>query len=235
MPPRNPSIEAPHTEESAAVVFTKSSTNPAPAVAIGADELIEMDARAEAARARALELRRQAEAASRPPARRWRPHRPGRKALIAAVAALIGCAALAGSGSLLWQHHRVEQRNQRAAEFEATARDAVVAMMSIDPKKARADMQRFADATTGQFKVGVLMGGDDMIQAIEQSNANIKAAVQAVGVQSMTEDSAVVLVAARSELVKPDQPTPEIRNWRLVVDVATDAGKFKVSKIEFVP
>lgn len=96
-------------------------------------------------------------------------------------------------------------------------------------------MQRFADQTTGQFKAGVLMGAEDMVRALEQSKVVAKAAVQAVGVQSMTEDSAVVLVAAKSEITKTDQAKPETRTWRLVVDVEREGGQLKISKIEFVP
>jgi len=180
--------------------------------------------------------------AAEPSTRRWRPRlRVSRRrlsrqqALAGAAAIAVTCAALAGSG-YLWRHHQhALQQTQRSAAFATAARDAVVTMMSIDPNKARDDMQRFADATTGQFKVGILMGAEDMLRAIEQSKVAAKASVQAVGVQSMTQNSAVVLVAAKSELVKADQPKPEVRTWRLVVNVETDAGQLKVSKIEFVP
>ncbi|OBK21930.1 hypothetical protein A5634_08795 [Mycobacterium asiaticum] len=237
MPPRKPSAKALDTEP----------------VEESEDDLAAVEARAEAARTRATLLREQADAAADDgtdpdedehehkdedqsvPARRWRPHRPGRKAAAVAAAILVACAALAGSGFLLWHHHRVVQHDQRSEQFAATARNAVVTMMSIDPNKARDDMQRFADSTTGQFKAGILMGAEDMVRALQESKVVTKVSVQAVAVQSMTKDSAVVLVAAKSELTKPDKDKPEIRTWRLVVDVERDAGALKVSKIEFVP
>ncbi|WP_205874695.1 hypothetical protein [Mycobacterium camsae] len=232
MPPRETSAEA--------------SASEAGVDDLESDDLAQVEARAEAARTRARELRRQAEEASSPPEtddaetgpsrlRRWRPRRPGRKTLIAAAAILISSAASAGSGYLVWHHHQVVQQTQRSTEFATAARNAVVLMMSIDPTKARADMQRFADQTTGQFKAGVLMGAEDMVRALEQSKVVAKAAVQAVGVQSMTEDSAVVLVAAKSEISKTDQPKPEMRTWRVVVDVEREGSQLKISKIEFVP
>ncbi|MDP7738574.1 hypothetical protein [Mycobacterium paragordonae] len=227
------------------------------------DHLAEAEARAEAARARARELRRQAEAASSdgtggadsadeaetadeadtadeaesPPSRRrrFRPHRLGRKALAVTAALMVSSAALTGSGYLVWHHQQVVQQTQRSTEFATAARQAVLLMMSIDPNKAREDMQRFADETTGQFKAGVLMGAEDMVKALEQSKVIAKASVQAAGVQSMTEDSAVVLVAAKSEITKADQAKPEVRTWRLVVDVEREGGQLKISKIEFVP
>lgn len=222
------------------------------------DELAQAEARAEAARARAQLLRQQAEAAStdqdpeagapetedetapsrrrrrwRP--RRWRPRRPGRKALAAAAAVLVICASLAGSGYLVWHHRGVVQQRQRTAEFAAAARNGIVAMMSIDPAKAREDMQRFADGTTGIFKVGFLMGAEDLVKAIEQSKIKSKATVKAVAVQSMTEDSAIVLVAAKTEVTKPGDAKPDSRNLRAVVSIQRDGGQLKVSRVEFVP
>ncbi|MBI2698045.1 MAG: hypothetical protein CK429_26055 [Mycobacterium sp.] len=244
MPRREPSAEA-------LDAGTETVSDPAATLAPDSADLAAIEARAEAARARASELRRQAEQAAgrdvessaedeaaqprRWLPRRWRPRRPRRKAVVVGAAILVSCAAWGGSGYLLWHHHRVVQQQQRSAEFAAAARNAVLTMMSIDPTRARDDLQRFADETTGQFKAGVLMGAEDMVKALEQSKVAAKAAVQAVAVQSMSNDSAVVLVAAKSELIKPDQPTPQMRWFRLVINVERDAGQLKISKIEFVP
>ncbi len=108
-------------------------------------------------------------------------------------------------------------------------------MMSISADKARDDMQHFVDRTTGTFKASVLMGANDVISDLEKSKVSTKAAVQAVAVQSMTNDSAVVLVAAKSEITKPDQTKPQSRSWRLAVNVERDGGQLKISKVEFVP
>ncbi|MCV7377765.1 hypothetical protein BST11_03810 [Mycobacterium alsense] len=212
--------------------------------------LAQAQARAEAARARADLLRRQAEAASTDrharvgggqteketaPARRWRARRPGRKALAVTGAVVVICASLAGSGYLVWHHRGVEQQRQRTAEFTAAARNGIVAMMSIDPARAREDLQRFADDTTGIFKASFLMGAEDLVKAIEQSKISSKATVQAAAVQSMTQDAAVVLVAAKTEVTKPGDAKPDTRNLRAVVSIQRDGGQLKVSRVEFVP
>jgi Mce-associated membrane protein len=236
---------------------------PASTSVADADELAQAEARAEAARARAIRLRQQAEAVSSDqgnpsgmaetdgerdvgvafaegeaesaPPRRRRLHRPSRKALTAAAAVVFSCATLTASGYLVWQHHNVVQQRQRTAEFATAARNAVMTMMSIDPGKARDDMQRFADDTTGLFKAGILLGAEDAVKAIEQSKVSSKGAVHAVAVESVTKDSAVVLVAAKSEFSKPGQAKPESRSLRLVVSVQRDGGQLKISRIEFVP
>lgn len=210
-------------------------------------EVAEAEARAEAARARALRLRQQLEGApddqngagaerTEPaPSRRWRPRRPGRKTMAALAAVGVVCASLAGSGYLVWHHRGVEQERRRASEFAAAARNAIVTMMTIDASKAREDLQRFVDDTTGTFKVSILMGGEDAVKAVEQSKVSSKGSVQAAAVQSMSQDSAVVLVAAKSEITKPGQAKPESRSMRIVVTMERDAGQLKISRLEFVP
>jgi Mce-associated membrane protein len=259
MPPRELPAEALDADNPRAGVLSA----PASASVAEADELVQAEARAEAARARAIRLRQQAEAASSDqgnrsgveetdgerdvslafaeeeaesaPSRRRRLRRPSRNALAAAAAVVFICATLTASGYLVWHHHNAVQQRQRTAEFATAARNAVVTMMSIDPSKARDDMQRFADDTTGLFKAGILMGAEDAVKALEQSKVSSKGAVQAVAVESMTKDSAVVLVAAKSEFTKPGEAKPESRSLRVVVTVQTDAGQLKISRIEFVP
>jgi Mce-associated membrane protein len=220
-----------------------------------AAELSQIEAHAEAARARATQLRQQAEAASSDQgvgvtldeefekeaaqsgakSRRWRRRRSRKAVLITVAGLLVICGSLATTGLVVWHHHDVAQQRQRSAEFATIARDGVAAMMSISADKARDDIQRFVDRTMGTFKASVLMGANDVISDLEKSKVSSKAAVQAVAVQSMTKDSAVVLVAAKSEITKPDQTKPQSRSWRVAVTIERDGGQFKISKVEFVP
>ena len=259
MPPRELPAETLDTDDPRARVAQAST-----AVA-EADAVAQAEARAQAARARAVRLRELADAASSDPVdwpdaddadgadgerddkvtlseveaettppRRWR-RRPSRKALAFAAAGVVICTSLSGSGYIVWHHRIVGQQRERSAEFASAARDAVTAMMSIDPSKAREDMQRFSDTTTGIFKASVLMSAEDYVKAIEQSKVRIKGTVQDVAVESMTKDSALVLVVAKSEIIKPDKAKPETRSWRMVVHVDRDGSQLKVSKFEFVP
>lgn len=246
MPPRELPAQALDTESPRTTVpSVQASTSVAEA-----DEVGQAEARAEAARARAKRLRAQAEAAASDqdasvtaaerdfesaPSRRRRRRRPSRKVLAAAAGIVVVCASLTASGVVVWHHHDVVQQRQRTAEFATAARNAVVMMLSIDPSRARDDMQRFADDTTGLFKAGILMGAEDAVKALEQSKVSSKGSVQAVAVVSMTKDSAVVLVAAKSELTKPEEAKPESRSLRLVASVQRDGGQLKISRVEFVP
>jgi Mce-associated membrane protein len=206
------------------------------------DELALAEARAEAARARATRLRELADAASgtageapRTLSARWRPHRPSRRALAVTAAIVAICAAFAASGALVWHHREVVQQRRNAAEFAAAARNAVQTMMSMDPDKARDQMQRFADDSTGMFKAGILMGAEDAIKSLQQSNVSSKGTVAADAVESATEDSALVLVVAKTEFSQPGRAKPGTRSLRLVVTVQREGGQPKIARVEFVP
>lgn len=175
--------------------------------------------------------------------RRPRLRRPGRKGLAAIAAAVISCGSLGASGYLVWHHHTVAHQQQRAAEFAAAARHGAIILMSIDANRAREDVQRIIDNTTGAFKGGMLIAADDLVQSVEQSRVSTKVTVQGVAVQSMTDDSAVVLVAAKAEVANPEtNPDPNSgkaqlppRSWRIVMTVQRDGGQLKVAKVEALP
>jgi Mce-associated membrane protein len=164
-----------------------------------------------------------------------RLRRPGRKAWACGAAFVHIFAFLAVSGYVVQYHHRAADERHRAEEFAAAARQGITTLMSIDANKARDGVQRIIDDSTGPFKTGVLLGEDDLVKAVEDSKVTTKVAVNAVAVESMNDDSAVVLVATRAEVVNPDKGTPPPRSWRVVMTIQRDAGKLKIAKVESLP
>jgi Mce-associated membrane protein len=59
--------------------------------------------------------------------------------------------------------------------------------------------------------------------------------VNSTAVESMTNDSAVVLVSASSRVTNSAGAQQEPRSWRLSVNLQRDGGQIKMSKVEFVP
>jgi Mce-associated membrane protein len=199
---------------------------------------------AEAARARATELRRKAgvEPAAKPATRRrvTLPSRPswlrlpGLKPVAAGLAIVVVCASLVVTGLMLWHHRAVDQQRLRAAEFSAAARQSVVTMMTIDPSKAREDVQHIIDNSTGVFQRELKDTSDAMITSIEKSKVATKVDIQSVALESMTADSAIVLVAAVSDVTDPDQKKRAPVTWRISVTMKRDGDQLKMSKFEFV-
>ena len=235
-----------------------------PSLAEAMHEVAQAEARAETARARARRLSRDAEPASsgqldsieaaeddsetvdakvravqHGPVRSVRIvallRRPGRKTLAVGAAFVLIFVFLAISGYVVQYHRRATDERDRAREFVAAARQGVTALMSIDSDKARDGVQRIIEDSTGPFKTGVLLGKDDLVKAVEDSKVSTRVAVKAVAVESMTDDSAVVLVATRAEVANPDKSKPPPRSWRVVMTIQRDGGKLKIAKAESLP
>jgi Mce-associated membrane protein len=130
----------------------------------------------------------------------------------------------------------VAVRDRRlTAEFAGAARQAVVTLMSMNYHSAKHDVQRVVDDTTGGFHDDFARRADDFATVVEQSKVVTTANVSATAVQSMTADSATVLVAATSEVTNSAGARQDPRPWRLMVTVARDGGQLKMSKVEFIP
>ncbi|MFZ0712649.1 hypothetical protein [Mycobacterium sp.] len=226
-----------------------SSTESPDSLAAAEEELVRAEERAEAARARAAELRREAEAGSseqtddaeaQPVRRRsrlrwpWRLPRPGRKAVGVGFAVVVIGASLAASGYIVWQHRALVQQRQRAAEFSAAAREEVATLMSIDPAHAAENLQHTIDDTTGALKSQLEATSGYMAKNAQDAQVTTKATVQDVAVESMTDNSAVVLVVAKSDTINPDKSVRPPVFWRLSVNIDRDGDRLKMSKLDFV-
>jgi Mce-associated membrane protein len=229
---------------------TDSDADPATAEALASlaeaqEEVARAEARAEAARARAEELRRQAEPGSgdadeSEPApvqsRRWRLRRvpgPGRKAA-GICAAIVIAASVAASGYLVWQHLSLVREHRHAAEFAAAARRGVELMMSIDPDHAKENLQHTIDVATGLLKSQLEATSSYMVKSAQDAKMITKAAVQDTAVESMTDNSAVVLLVVKSDTTNPDKSKRPPVFWRLSVNIDRDGGQLKMSKLDFV-
>ena len=232
------------------------STTEAPdSLAEAEKELIRAEERAEAARARAAELRREAEAgsseqfeptddavAAEAKQPRWRSRlrrpwwlrRPTRKAVGIGSALVLLCAALAASGYIVWQHRTLVQQQQHAEEFAAAAREEVATLMSIDPAHAAENIQHTIDDTTGALKSQLEATSSYMAKNAQDAQVTTKATVQDVAVESMTDNSAVVLVVAKSDTINPDKSVRPPAFWRLSVNIDRDGDRLKMSKLDFV-
>lgn len=232
------------------------STTEAPdSLAAAEEELIRAEERAEAARARAAELRREAGAGSseqsdatedaagadtKPAASRlrrrwpWRLHRPTRKAVGVGAAIALLCASFAASGYIVWQHRILVQQRQHAEEFAAAAREEVATLMSIDPAHAAENVQHTIDDTTGALKSQLEATSSYMAKNAHDAQVTTKATVQDVAVESMTDNSAVVLVVAKSDTINPDKSVRPPVFWRLSVNIDRDGDRLKMSKLDFV-
>lgn len=153
---------------------------------------------------------------------------------VAAVLLILGfCVA---SGIMTWDHHEATSKQQKAAAFINGAKQGVVYMTSLDFKKAKEDVQRVIDSSTGEFHDDFQQRAADFTKVVEQSKVVTEGTVNAAAIESMDGHSAQVLVSATSRVTnstggKDEPPRP----WRLRVTVTEEDGQYKMSKVEFVP
>jgi Mce-associated membrane protein len=166
--------------------------------------------------------------------RRWRIGRI-LKVLAAGIAFACTCALITLSVLMVKQHRDQAAEQQRSAEYAAAARQSVVTLMSLDFNKAKEDVQRIVDNSTGQFRDDFKNQADDFIKVAQDSKVITEVTVNATAVESMTNDSAVVLVSASSRVTNAAGAKQEPRSWRLSVNLQRDGGQIKMSKVEFVP
>lgn len=221
------------------------------------DEVAQAESRAEAARARVESLRGVAETEDsddaaqdveqdpeetarkrirllRRPGRPRRLRRPKRNAVAAAIGAVLFSTSIAATGFMLWQHHIEVHNRQLTAEFSAAARQGITALMSLDPAHARGDVQRAIDASTGDQKNQLSVLSTLIVKNAEDTKVGNKVTIEAVAVQSLSDNSGVVLVAAKTDPIGPDNAKPPPALVRLSVNMDRDGGQLKMSKVEFL-
>jgi Mce-associated membrane protein len=236
-----PPLEAPDTSSRA---DTPQATNADDRLAQAEEEVTQAEARAEEARAHAAQLRQQAgesfDDSEASPAERTRPRRrwlwryPKRKAVALGIASLLSCALFGASGYMEGQYLVAVHQRQHATEFTQAARRAAATLLSINADHAKEDLQRVIDDSTGEFQSQLQVTARNIADGIEKSKVSTKATVQAVAIQSITGDSAVVLIAAKSEASRADNAPPQPASWRLRINLTRDGGQLKMSKVEFV-
>lgn len=196
-------------------------------------EAAEADARAEAdrAKARAATLRSAGETITetrRSGVLSWRT------GAVAGAALLIG-AGLTLTALMLGKHAQVAaDRAQDRASIEA-ARNGVMALLSIDHTRAEQDVQRVLDLSTGRFREDFASDADDFVKTAVDSQAVTKGSVSVAALQSVRDDSGVVLVAASSKVTNASGAKEDTRPWRMRVTVTRDGDIWKMSDVEFVP
>jgi Mce-associated membrane protein len=151
---------------------------------------------------------------------------------IAVVVAI--CGLLGVSGWMAWHHHNVLQERQRAAAYVAAARQGIVNLTSLDFNKAKEDVQRVLDTATGAFRDDFQKRAEDFESVVKDSKAVTEGSVAAAAVESMNNDSAVVLVLANERVTNIAGAKDQPRTFRFRVSVVHDGDQLKLSKVEFV-
>ena len=154
-------------------------------------------------------------------------------------AAVVGIVLVLGLGALCgWLGYRVhlqQSAEQSRTLFLEAGKQGAINLTTIDHQRATADVQRILDSSTGTFRDEFAGRSDSLVTVVEQAQSKSSGTVTAAGVESMTADDALVLVAlsvTTTNLGAAQQPP---RYWRMRLTVTRVDDGAKVSKVDFVP
>lgn len=170
-----------------------------------------------------------------PTKKRRRLYRPGWRTLTACASLLIIAASAAATVHMRSYSADSDQERQRADEYAAFAEQSTINLMSLNSETARDDLQRAIDDTTGAFMASMLFNSEDFVKTMQEAKISTKVTIESTAVDSMTDDAAVVLVAARSEVTNADGPPRPPQLLRLVMDLQRVGSEIKVAKVVPVP
>jgi Mce-associated membrane protein len=158
-----------------------------------------------------------------------------RLAMPLAVATVVAIFALLGaSGWMLWQHHTAVAERQQSAAYVAAARQGVINLTSLDFNHAQEDVQRVLDSGTGEFRDEFQRVAGDFASVVKDSKAVTQGSVKAAAVESMSKNSAVVLLLGNERITNSAGAKGDPRVFRFRVTVTRDGDQLKISKVEYV-
>lgn len=151
------------------------------------------------------------------------------------IVAVLCSVAMVAVGALIWSHHRNALRHQQdRAEFAAAAEQVAVTLMSVDFDDPQTGVQRILDNAVDPFRSEFQSTTADFVRLSEDAKVTTKAVANAAAVQSISGDTAVVLVVTTSTVMTAEGVAEAPRSWQLKLDLRRDGDRIKMSEVEFL-
>jgi Mce-associated membrane protein len=153
---------------------------------------------------------------------------------LAALLGVVVLALLVGGVVLLprWQDARAEEARYDDVLRAATAE--VIAFTTLDYRDIDPSIERVLTGATGDFKKQFSSSRTQLEQLSKQNESVSKGQVLKVGVVSMDDDSARVVVVADSSVTNVNAPDPQPRHYRLQLDLVRRGDRWLTSDLQFV-
>ncbi|MGW0178627.1 hypothetical protein [Nocardia sp. NPDC003345] len=153
--------------------------------------------------------------------------------LAAAAVLVIGLVAAAVVSTVAVQS--TQQRDERRAEYVATARQTILNLTTIRADTAKEDIDRILTMASGEFKTEFDGRVDPFTEIVKQAKVVSTGEVVESAVERDDENSAVVLIAAKQTLTNAGAQDQQQRFYRFRVTVSrADDGSLTASDVKFV-
>ena len=161
------------------------------------------------------------------------PSRVGRGWLIGVCAALVLLAVgIATAGYFALRAH-IDSADAARAEAAAVkaAQDCVEATQAPDTNAMNLAQQKIIECSTGDFAVQATMYSGVLVDAYKAANVQVKVSNMRSAIERHNDDGTIqVLVAVRIRVTN-SQAADQEQGYRLRVQMAQDAGAYKIAKL----
>ncbi|WP_328658899.1 hypothetical protein [Nocardia salmonicida] len=151
-----------------------------------------------------------------------------------AAAAVLVLALVVGAGFAAFAARSGSQDEDLRAQYTQTARQAVINLTTIRADSAKEDIDRILSVASGEFKNEFDGRVDPFMDVVKQAKVVSTGEVVESGIESVDENSAKVLVAAKQMVSNTGSAEPQARQYRFRITVSKGDSGMTVSKVEFV-
>ncbi|SFG85173.1 Mce-associated membrane protein [Actinopolymorpha cephalotaxi] len=160
-----------------------------------------------------------------------RPRSPG--PALAVLAALL----LAGLVAAGFLGHRVlaaRQEDRSRAQALHTARQLVADFTTVDYRKFDRQSGEVLNLAAGDFHSQYSHASKQLRTLVTQNRTVSRGQILEAGITSLDQDSARVLVVADAEVTHVGADRPELRTYRLQLDLSREKAGWRVVELQFV-
>lgn len=153
-------------------------------------------------------------------------------------ALLVGVLTLVVIGGLTswlgWHTHRSEQAQRLNDMFLQAGRQGALNLTTMDFAHVETDIQRVLDSSIGTFYDDFEQRAPAFEEVVKKTQSKTQGTVTEAGIESVSGDSARVLVAVSVTTSNIAAPEQRPRLWRMRIDVQKVGDVAKVTNVGFV-
>jgi len=142
----------------------------------------------------------------------------------------------AGLGVFSWQRlHHADEATQREQAVLAAARSELELLANLRHSSARDSLDRLRAGATGAFLAQFATADSAFFALLDQGQVDSTGRVSAAAVQRADDRTADVLVAVSAVVRNTDVPAGQARDYRSLVSLTNENGRWLVADARVVP
>lgn len=148
------------------------------------------------------------------------------------------CIVIALGGLLGWLGYRAVQSHQTAQQnelFLQAGRQGALNLTTVGYTDIDADVRRILDGSTGTLHDDFQKRSQPFVDIVKREQSKTQGSIVEAGLQSVTGDSARVLVVVSMKTSNAGVEEPQPHSFRMRIDVQKTTDGIKVSNVEFIP